>query len=156
MPTVPSQNSNLFRQTPVRGQRDLGIVSGSGCIAMQISANESGTLYAGYRVKLDPAITAPMPFPQVIAAADNEAAFATISYTAKQSTFVAGAIIEALTSVGPIVYQVAAATIAPGAKVEMASGFVQTKAAGSTYGIALDPGGLNGFVRVATLMPLQA
>ena len=33
---------------------------------------------------------------------------------------------------------------------------VQTKAAGSTYGIALDPGVLNGFVRVATLMPLQA
>ena len=156
MPTVPSQNSNLFRQTPVRGSRDLGIVSGSGCLAMQISPNESGTLYAGYRVKLDPAITAPMPFPQVIAAADNEAAFATIGYTVKQSAFVAGDVIEGLTSVGPIVYQVAAATIAPGAKVEMASGFVQTKAAGSTYGIALDPGVLNGFVRVATLMPLQA
>ena len=48
------------------------------------------------------------------------------------------------------------ATIAPGAKVEMASGFVQTKSAGSTMGVALDPGVLNGFVRVATLMPLQA
>lgn len=156
MPTVPSQNSNLFRQTPVRGQRDLGIVSGSGSLAMQISSNESGTLYAGYRVKLDPAITAPMPFPQVVAAADNEAAFAVIGYTVKQSTFVAGDVIEALGSFGPIVYQVAAATIAPGAKVEMASGFVQTKSAGSTMGVALDPAVLNGFVRIVSLMPLQA
>lgn len=156
MPTVPSQNTNLFRQSPVRGQRDMGIVAGSGALAMQISANESGTLYAGYRVKLDPAITAPMPFPQVIAALDNEAAFGVIAYTAKQSTFVAGDTAEVLTSVGPVVYCVAAATIAPGAKVEMASGFVQTKSAGSTMGVALDPGVLNGFVRVATLMPLQA
>ena len=156
MPNIPSQNTNLFRQTPVRGQRDLGIVSGSGAIAMQISTNQATELYAGSRVKLDATITAPMPFPQVVAALDNEAAFAIIGYTAKQSSFSAGDVIEAFAHVGPITYQVAAAIIAAGAKVEMASGFVQTKASGSTFGIALDPAVLNGFVRIATLMPLQA
>ena len=156
MPTVPSQNSNQFRQTQVRGQRDLGIVAGAGCISCQLSANESGTLYAGYRVKLDAAITSPMPYPQVKAALDNEDAIGVIAYTVQKSTFVTGDKVEVLCNFGPIVVEVAAATIAPGAKVEMSSGFVQTKAAGSTFGIALDPGVLNGFCRIAILSPLQA
>ena len=156
MPTVPSQNSNLFRQSPAIGQRALGLVSGSGCLSFQISANQATAMLAGARFILDPAIVSPMPFPQIIEVADNAAGLGTIMLTAKQASFSAGDVVEGLTFLGPIVYQVAAATIAPGAKVEMASGFVQTKAAGSTYGIALDPGVLNGFVRVATLMPLQA
>lgn len=156
MPNVPTQNTNVFRQSPILGDRDLGIVGGSGCISMQISTNESATLRPGDRVKLDPAITAPMPFPQVLKALDNEAAFATIKYTVKQTAFVAGDVIEAMGQFGPVQFLVAAATIAPGAKVEMSSGFVQTKSAGSTLGVALDPGVLNGFVRVMILMPLQA
>ena len=153
MTTLATVNTNVFRQTPIRGARDLGIVAGSGSISMQISPNEDGTLYAGYRVKLDPAITAPMPFPQVVAALDNEAAFATIGYSEKQTSFIAGDVIEALGLFGPVQYQQAANTIVPGVAVEMASGFVQTKAAGALYGICLDPGVLNGFVRVMTQMP---
>lgn len=148
MGTRSTQNSNLFRQQPSVGDRDLGIVSGSGCISMQLSTNESGTLYAGSRIKLDSAITAPMPFPQVVAAADAEAHFGVIARTAKQSAFVTGDVVEVLAPIGPIVYVQAAATIAPGADVEMASGFVQTKSGGAKMGVALDPAVLNSFLRV--------
>ncbi len=156
MPTVPSQLTNQFEQTPAIGQTDLGIARGSGVIAMQISANEAGTLNVGSRVKLDSAVTTPMGFPQVVAAADNEDGIGIILRTVKSSQLTKGAVIEVGTQLGLVTFQVAAATIAAGAKVEMASGFVQTKAAGSTFGIALDPGVLNGFLRVGLLMPLQA
>ena len=155
-PSVPMQNTNQFQPTPALGMTDMGIVRGGGALAMQISANEAGPLYAGSRVKLDTAITSPMPFPQVVACGDSDkAAIGVIALTAKNSSFVTGSIVEVMCQLGPITQQVAAATIAPGAIVEMASGFVQTKAGGAAFGIALDPGVLNGFIRIAGIMPLQ-
>ncbi len=156
MPTVPSQNTNQFSPTPAIGQKDMSICRGSGVLAMQLGVNQATAIYAGSRVKIDATVLTPMPFPQVVAALDNEDAIGTVQLTSKQSSFSAGDVLEIQTNLGPVTYQVAAATIAGGAKVEMASGFVQTKASGTLMGIALDPAVLNGFVRVATLSPLQA
>ena len=155
MTSVPTQNTNQFRPTPVIGMTDLQISKG-GAIACQIASSVSGTVYAGSRVKLDGTSTQNGGFPLVVVALDNEDALGVIAFTAKQSGFVAYDIAEIMTNLGPVVYQVAAATIDSGAKVEMASGFVQTKSSGTTFGINLDYAIDGQFTRVAIISPLQA
>lgn len=156
MPTVPSFYTNQFVQAPVIGLLDLQIARGGGALAMQISANQATALKAGARVKIDGTVTSTGGLPQVVGAADNEDGIGVIRYDVKQTSFSAGDSVDVVCNLGPVMYLVAAATIAAGAKVEMSSGFVQTKNTGTTFGIALDPGVLNGFVRVAILSPLQA
>ena len=149
--TIPSQYTNQFEQTPVIGQQDLSLLKGSNSLAFQVSPNQATAMKAGDAFILDTAITSPMGFPQIISVADSAKSLGTIAFTNKAVSFTAGDVVEGLVVLGPAVFMVAAATIAAGAQVERASGYVQTKASGALMGIALDPGVVNQFLRVALL-----
>lgn len=155
MSTIPSQYTNQFEQSPVIGMRDLSLLSGSGALAFQVSPNQATALKAGDAFVLDPAITAPMGMPQVIACADGSVPLGTVAFTNKAVSFAAGEVIEGLVFLGPVVFMVADSTIVAGVKVERTGTFVQTKNAGATMGIAMDPGVQNQFLRIA-LLPIAA
>ena len=155
MTTFPSQLTNQFEQTPVIGQQDMALLKGSNSLAFQVSVNQATALKAGDAFILDPAITAPMGFPQVIACADAAVPLGTVAFTNKAVSFTAGDVIEGMVFLGPVIFMVADSTIVAGAKVERTGLYVQTKSSGATMGIALDPGVQSQFIRIA-LLPITA
>jgi hypothetical protein len=156
MTVIPSQYTNQFEQTPVIGQRDLSLLAGSNAMSFQVSPNQATPLLAGAGFVLDTAITTVMGMPQVISCADNVVPLGTVAFTNKAVSFAAGEVIEGLVNLGPVVFMVANDTIVAGATVERTTTFVQTKSAGAAFGIALDPGVQNGFLRVALLASVSA
>jgi hypothetical protein len=148
MATVPPVYADQFEQGAVRGDLDLTITK-SGVIVGVMGVIGATTAYAGDRVKIDTANTAPGQI-KFVPAADNEVAFGCIKRTAKSASFVQGDEVEVTFMGGPVIYQVAAATVRPGYAVEMASGFVQEKAAGSQLGMSLDYAIVSTMLRVVT------
>lgn len=155
MTVFPSQLTNQFEQTPVIGQQDLALLKGSNSLAFQVSPNQALPLKAGDGFVLDPTITTPMGFPQVISVADGTQSLGTVAFTNKAVSFAAGDVIEGLVVLGPVIFMVADSTIVAGTKVERTGLYVQTKNAGATMGIALDPGVQDQFLRIA-LLPIAA
>lgn len=145
-------NINQFQQVTVRGDLDLQI-SKSGVITGQISTNQATALNGGDFVKLDSANTGPIP--QFVAAAVGDTGVGAIKRNVKTDSYSAGDYVEVAGGFGPVMWLVAAATIAPGAAVEDAgSGKVQTKSAQAQKGIALDPGTTDGLLRIILTSPI--
>ena len=135
--TLPQMYSDQFEQAPAKGDLDLAIMR-SGVIAGTFySVTPTDTLAAGSRVALDTTNTAPGN-PRFVAVADNAAAFGVVKRNSKKALFAVGDAIEVAYIGGPVVYECANATVTPGMDVEMASGFVQEKSAGTKMGLALD------------------
>lgn len=154
-PSVPQLSSDQFAQTPCRGDLDLTITKSgviSGTLTSVAGAQQTGQVNAGDRVKLDASVTDP-GFIGFVPAADDEAAIGCVKRTSKQAAFAAGDICEVAYFGGPVMYQVAGATVTPGATVEQADGFVQPLAANSPLGIALDYGVESGMIRVILMAP---
>lgn len=142
-------NINQFAQVAVRGQQDLKIAP-SGVLSGIVSANQVTPLEAGDAVILDPAITI-AGTPQFIAAGVSDVADGYMIFDPKASTVgTPNAIQVAMRFNGPIIWLLAAATIAPGAFVEQTVGpnDVQTLAAGKLRGKALDFATVGQLVRV--------
>lgn len=162
----PTTFINQFKQSVYPGEVDLQI-SRSGVLTAILSPNQTSDLVSGARVKLDAANTQPT-MPQVVAAADNEAALGVIIKTVKKGIARAnlggagtvGEIVEiGLLPLGVCVWQVANDTIAPMQQLEAAtvtiSGqdypFFQPKAANALAGLALDPAVQNAVFRMFVL-----
>lgn len=149
-------NINQFGQVAIRGQQDLGI-AGSGILSGMVSAANGATpIAAGDAVLLDPAVTV-VGQPQFISAGVGDVAFGYMIYDPKTASALTPNTIQvAMRFRGPVLWLVAAGTIAPGALVEQAAanGDVQTLAAGKLRGIALDPGTLGQLLRVVLVPAL--
>ncbi len=159
---------NQFRQSVYPGELDLQI-NKSGVFTAILSPNQTTPLVAGARVKLDPANTQPT-MPQVLGALDSDEAVGVITKTIKGGIAAPniggagtpGAIVEVAFFFGPVVWQVANATIAPQQQLESAtvtiSGqaypFFQPIAANKLAGLALDPAVQNGVFRMFVLSGL--
>ena len=142
-------NINQFEQAPIKGQLDLQI-SKSGVISGVVGANQSAALVAGDPVAFESYTSGAQP--QFVKAAYNAASIGCIVADTKKESFVAGDTIE-VAFFGVVIYQVAKATIAPGAIVEQHSdGTYQTFSAGVKRGIALDPAVAAGLFRMI-IMP---
>ncbi|TAK94440.1 hypothetical protein EPO05_06355 [Patescibacteria group bacterium] len=138
MTTVAPQNINQFALAPVRGQLDMQI-SARGVISGIISANEMSTLVAGNFLKLDSAVTVGN-IPQFVAAAAGDKTIFVLTRTVKAATFVALDPCEVAFFGGPVIWEEASDTIAPGQQLQDdGSGFMEPIAASSLRGIALDP-----------------
>jgi hypothetical protein len=151
--TRPTVYTNQFRQSVAPGSVDLQI-AGNGFFTAVLSGLQTTPLVAGARVKLDAANTQ-ATMPQVVAAADNEDAIGIIITSLKKSIFAAniggagtiGDIVEVGCLVGPCIWQVANAAVAPGQQLEAVGvtiagqsyPFYQPLASGKLAGIALDP-----------------
>lgn len=149
-------NINQFGQVAIRGQQDLGIASSGILSGMVSAANTTTPIAAGDAVKLDPAVTV-VGQPQFVSAASTDVAFGYMIYDPKSaSVLTPGQIQVAMRVRGPVLWLVAAGTIAPGALVEQAtsSGDVQTLASGHLRGIALDPGTVGNLLRVVLIAGL--
>ena len=149
----PVVYTNQFKQSVAPGTPDLQINSNQAFTAV-LSPNQTTPLVAGARVKFDSANTQPT-MPQILGAADNEAAIGVIIATVKKSIFqpnlggasTIGDIVEVFFFAGPVIWQVADAAIQPGqqleAKTETIGGqdypFYQPLSAGTLAGLALDP-----------------
>lgn len=169
MPNVrPIVYINQFRQQVSPGDVDLQI-SRNGFFAAVLSPNQTTSLVAGARVKLDPANTN-ATLPQVLGALDSEAAIGQIKKTIKKGIFapnLAGAntpgdLVEVAFFAGPCIWQVAGATIQPQQQLEsvlttiggQAYPFFQPIAANKLAGLALDPAVQNGIFRMFVLSGL--
>lgn len=164
MATRPTLYINQFRQSVAPGDLDLQITR-TGVITGVLSPNQATDLPAGQAVKLDTANTN-ATVPQFLLAADNEAAIGVIKRTAKRSVFRAnvggagtiGDPVEVTYFGGPVVWEVANATILPQAQLEFATSggypYAQTLAAGKLRGVALDPAVASAIFRMITLSGL--
>lgn len=161
---------NQFRQSVYPGEMDLQI-NKAGVFTAILSPSQTTPLVAGARVKLDSANTQPT-MPQVLGALDSDDAVGVITKTVKQGIAspnlggpsTPGDIVEVAFFFGPVVWQVANATIAPQQQLECAtvtiSGqdypFFQPLAASKLAGLALDPAVQNGVFRMFVLSGLVA
>jgi len=144
---VPPVYPNQFEQTPARGDLDLAIMK-SGVIVGVLGG--AASVVAGDRVKIDTTNTAPGSI-RLVPAIDTEAALGVVKRTSKQSTFAVGDQIEVTFQGGPVVYEVANATITPGIAVSMNAGFVDVVAGGRlAMGLSLDYAVQSGMLRVLT------
>lgn len=153
-------NINQFAQVAVRGQQDLTIAK-SGVISGLVSANNSGAIDAGDFVDLDSANTV-VGQPAFVSAAPTDQNFGNMVLDVKTASAVAPNTIQVAARFhGPVIWLVAAGTIAAGAFVEQttvpANGDVVTLGTSTNKlrGQALDPGTLGNLMRVI-LIPAQA
>jgi len=118
--TFPTFSTNAFNNVnPARGAVAESVKDG----ALSGVLGGSDSLTAGDRVKLDTTVTIPGQV-RFVAAADNEAAFGTIKFSAKQDTFAPGDTLEVVYSGGRAVYQVGSTTLTPGTPVAMSGGYL--------------------------------
>ncbi len=140
MSTVPSQVINQFGQIPVPGQVDLQITNAR--VINGKLGTVSGSLKAGAAVKLDATLTAGFN-PQFVAAADGDVALGVLIRTPKKALFVTGDEVQVAYNGGPVIWEVAGDTLAPGANLEFATTSGQAFAiplnSGKFRGVALDP-----------------
>lgn len=147
MSSVPQVFADQFEQNAVRGDLDLAIQK-SGLLTGVLGGADD--LAAGDRVKIDTSVTTPGSV-RFVAALDTEAAFGIIKRTSKQATFSPGDKLEVTFQGGPVVYEVANATITPGIAVTMNAGFIDVVAGGrATIGLSLDYAVQSGMLRVIT------
>lgn len=148
-------NINQFAQVAVRGQQDLAIAR-SGILSGMVSAASGSTpIQAGDAVKLDAANTV-VGQPQFLKAAASDTLAVCIGYAImdpkSSSVLTPGQIQVALRHSGPVLWLVAAGTIAAGAAVEQAAAGGDVLAFGASTsklrGIALDPGTVGNLMRV--------
>lgn len=155
MSSVPNVSINQFSQAPVPGQVDLQITNAR--VITGKLGTVSGSLKAGAAVKLDSSLTAGFN-PQFVAAADAEDAMGILIRTVKKATFVTGDQVQVAYFGGPVVWQVAGATLSPGQQLEFVTtsgqAFAQPLAAGALRGIALDPAVDSALFRMITLSGL--
>lgn len=168
--TRPITYINQFRQSVAPGTPDMQINS-NGVFTAILSPDQATALVAGARVKLDAANTQ-ATMPQVLGAADGEDAIGVITATVKKSIFqpnlggagTPGDIVEVMFFAGPVIWQVANATIAPQDQLECASvtlsgqvyPFFQPIATGKLSGLALDPAVQNSIFRMFVLSSLTS
>lgn len=161
---------NQFKQSVYPGELDLQI-NKAGVFTAILSPNQTTALVAGARVKLDPANTQPT-MPQVLGAADSDQAVGQITKLIKGGIAnpnlggvgTPGDIVEVAFFFGPVIWQVANATVAPQDQLECAtvtiSGqaypFYQPIATNKLAGLALDPAVQNGVFRMFVLSALVA
>lgn len=159
---------NQLRQSVYPGELDLQI-NKSGVFTAILSPNQATALVAGARVKLDSANTNPT-MPQVLGAADSDQAVGVITKTVKQGiaqpnlggASTPGDIVEVAFFFGPVVWQVANATITPQQQLECATvsitgqdyPFYQPIASNKLAGLALDPALQNQVFRMFVLAGL--
>lgn len=144
-------NINQFKQLPIRGELDLQIQT-DGVFSAQISQNEAGTPKAGDPVKLDPANTG--SFPQLLLAAAGDVIIGYLAFDVKRSAYTKGDVVQVAFDGGPVMYMTANAAIVPGVRVQQnANGNVETFAAGSQRGIALDPASASGVLLRIIIKP---
>jgi hypothetical protein len=142
---VPPVYPNQFEQTPARGDLDLAIMK-SGVVNGVLGG--AASVVAGDRVKIDTTNTAPGVV-KFLPALDTEVAFGTVKRTSKQATFAVGDQIEVAFLGGPVVYEVANATLTPGIAVSMNAGYVDVVGGGrATMGLSLDYAVQSGMLRV--------
>jgi hypothetical protein len=154
-------NINQFAQVAVRGQQDLSIAR-SGVISGMVSAANGATpVDAGDFVDLDPA-NAIVGQPSFISAAATDVNFGNMVLDVKTASALTPNTIQVAARFhGPVVWLIAAGTIAPGALVEQstvpANGDVVTFGTSTSKlrGVALDPGSLGNLMRVI-LVPAAA
>lgn len=145
-------NINQFAQVAVRGQLDQQIAR-SGVIQGQVSAaNTTTPIKPGDAVSLDPAVTV-VGAPQFVTAASTDSSFGYMAYDVKSSSVLTPGVIQvACNFTGPVMWLVAAGTIAAGAFVEQAAagGDVLTYGTSTSKlrGVALDPGSVGQLMRV--------
>jgi hypothetical protein len=149
-------NPNQFAQTPVKGAVDLNLMK-SGILSGIVSANQSGTLYAGQRVKLDTSAQAGVP--SFVSAAYNEYAVGIVIATPKANSFTAYDKCQvAMNYVGPIVWMEASAAITAGTVVESVQADLTLVAPlGTTnkkVGLALDGASTSGQLIRVIIAPL--
>lgn len=145
-------NINQFAQTTVRGALDQQIARSGVIQGMVSAANTTTPITAGDAVDLDPAVTV-VGQPQFITALNTDSSFGYMIGDPKASSVLTpGTIQVAMNFVGPVMWLIAAGTIAPGAAVEQAAsgGDVVTygTATSKLRGWALDPGTLGNLMRV--------
>lgn len=116
----PTFSTNAFNNVnPARGAVAEAVKDG----ALSGIVGGADDLLAGARVKIDSSVTTP-GLVQFVAAADNEAAFGTIKFNAKQDTYAPGDTVEVVFSGGLAVYQVGGTTLTPGTPVAMTAGYL--------------------------------
>lgn len=116
----PTFSTNAFNNVnPARGAVAEAVKDG----ALSGVLGGSDSLVAGDRVKIDSTNTTP-GLVKFVAAADNEAAFGTIKFAAKQDTFAPGDTLEVVFSGGLAVYQVGGTTLTPGTPVAFNAGYL--------------------------------
>lgn len=168
MSSRPTVYINQFKQSVAPGDVDLAI-SQNKFFSAALAPSQATALVAGQRVKLDVTNTN-ATLPLVVAAADNEDAIGVIKKTVKKGIFqpnlggagTIGDIVEVGYFLGPVIWQVASATIAPQDQVECAGQtiggqlypFFQPLASGKLAGLALDPAVNNGIFRMFVLSGL--
>lgn len=145
-------NINQFAQVAVRGQTDQQIARSGILQGMVSAANTTTPIQPGDAVDLDPAVTV-VGQPQFITALSTDSSFGYMIFDPKSSSVLTpGTIQVAMNYVGPVLWLVAAGTIAPGAFVEQAAsgGDVLTfgTSTSKVRGIALDPGSVGQLMRV--------
>lgn len=159
---------NQFKQSVYPGELDLQI-NKSGVFTAILSPNQTTPLVAGARVKLDSANTQPT-MPQVLGAADSDQAVGCITKLIKGGIAqpnlgganTPGDIVEVAFFFGPVIWQVANASIAPQQQLECASvtisgqsyPFFQPIASAKLAGLALDPAVQNQVFRMFVLAGL--
>lgn len=154
-------NINQFAQTAVRGQLDQQIAK-SGVLQGQVSAaNTTTPINAGDAVDLDPAVTV-VGAPQFITALTTDSYFGYMAYDVKADSVLTPGFIQVASSraSAPVMWLIAAGTIAAGAFVEQAaaSGDVVTYGTSTSKvrGLALDPGVVGVLIRVMLLNAQKA
>lgn len=143
-------NINQFQMVAIRGQQDLQIAQ-TGSLSCIVSPNQATPLKAGDYVKIDATVTTAGNFPNVVAAADTVVGLVfVVIHSVQHDSYSAGDVIQCAPLInGPVVFETAAATIAPGAAVEdTGSSTVQTQASNKLRGYALDPGVTGQLLRV--------
>lgn len=159
---------NQFKQSVYPGEMDLQI-NMSRVFTAILSPNQTTPLVAGARVKLDATNTQPT-MPQVLGALDSDSAVGVITKTVKNGIAspnlggpsTPGEIVEVAYFFGPVVWEVANATIAPQQQLEAATvtiggqayPFFQPIASNKLAGLALDPAVQNGVFRMFVLSGL--
>lgn len=109
--------TNQIQQQPAVGDLDLSVFQ-TGALAGIMSANQATAVKAGTAAKIDTAITAGSVVQFVACAYTDAAAIGFFRRTSKAATFSAGDDVEVVVSPMPVMWLLAAGTIAPGAGVE--------------------------------------
>ena len=133
---MDNMNLNQFGIGQIRGQVDFNIAK-RGTMTVKVDASQATNLYPGDSVIIYSGGTGPMP--TVVKAADSDTVVFYVVRGLDRSDLSAGAIIEVMGAMGPVVWLKADAAINAGALVEdvSADGSVQTKSGNKTRGISL-------------------
>ena len=134
-----------FAITPIKGDMDMSLISGSGVLSGIVSKNQATAIYPGQRVTLDTSAVNGGGLPSWVAVAVGNSGIGVVVRNTKKTGALYSAydIIEVVLDVPftGIQWHEAAAAFACGTQLEVASASditVQTRSASKAIGIALD------------------